>query len=186
LLTYAPDHVVEKLQAAALDIPEIHALLSGIQELDSALKQTDVYLKETKSHISIWDRINVLSKTSEEEMESDLKHEMREHSENMSHMLMRLHEVLLEVTRNLARTDESVRSFIVWSELHRLKLLISRIDVELSPFRSDLYINYTITGKNECIRLASELEEMTSLSADGPDSMENVLTIVKKKLLDNH
>jgi hypothetical protein len=101
-------------------------------------------------------------------------------------MLMRLHKVLLEVTRNLARTDESVRRFIVWSELHRLKLLISRIDVELSPFRSDLYINYTITGKNECIRLASELEEMTSLSADGPDSMENVLTMVKEKLLDNH
>ncbi len=183
-MSYVPHDVIEKLEAAFLELPEASTLLAGIQELDSSLKQADIYLKETKSHITIRDRVNVQRNTSEEEMEKDLQGEIREHYQKMTDMLARIDKMLLEVAGSLAGTDELVRKYMLWSELHRLKLLISQIHVD--PFFSGDMFGYSIRGRDDCTRLVTKLEEMTRLSKGDPITMGALLDQAKKKLLEDH
>lgn len=178
--------MIEKIESTILELDETKSLLNDIRELDRKLIQTDSYLDEVRSHISIWDRVNIFSKTNEEEMEEDLREEIGETSEAMSNMLARLDDILLGVARSLVRSDDSVRQYVVWSELHRLSHLISGISVERSPFTSDFAFEYTIKGKQQCMKLANELEELTRLSMEEPMSIGTVLGEVKKKLIENY
>ncbi len=179
-------YVIEKLEAAVLELPQSKKLLSDIRELDSRLIQTDSSLDEVKSHISTWDRINVFSKTDAEEMEEDLQDEIGEQSEKMVDLLIQLDEMLRGVARDLLRIDESVRQYVIWSELHRLQRLISGIEVEYDPLTRDYPIRHSLKGKAESMKLVAELEEITRLSLEDPVPMGTILQEVKKKLIDRY
>lgn len=181
-----PSCMIEKIEGSVLKLPEIKKLLSSIQQLDTELIETDIYLDEVKSHISIWDRINVFNKTDQEVLEEELKDDMGEQSEKMIDLLMQVDQALREAARGLMITDATFRQYVIWTELHRLRGLISGIELEYSHLRSDSRMGYTLKGKAESEGVAAELEELVRLSPEDPVSMGIILQEVKKRLIENH
>ena len=185
-LPFTPKIVVQAILKKARETPEVRTLVSNINEIESELGYTKVYLEELKSKISIWDKINLLSTTDEEELVKEIDREIRKDSKSISAMLKKLDALIWKIVLKLSRTNDYVRQFLVWSQITRLQHLISSLSVEVSPFRSDIGVSYSIKGKNKCLRLASEIERFTRLEIEDPVSVTVVLDEVKTILIDGH